>query len=169
MSSKKRGRPLGRSNLHRKMLQSPPPYILERMANRNKKLNSVWTPVVASMDEHQAQIRAFGRKYRIKMADVWTILCMNMHGVKSTSVEEALARAQQSWKRMSEAGLRARGYKIPEWHAQARAIILNPSNGKCSLRRLTLMVLSKCAEKKPDERTIRRYLTDLKKTGAYLS
>ena len=128
-------------------------------------MSSIWTSVIANMDEHQAKIRAYGRKYRIKTDDVWTILCIEMHEAKSTAFDEAIAKAQQSWKRMSEAGLRARGYKTPEWHPLARELIMNPNYSHFTERRLASMVRNKCGDKKPDERTIRRYFEDVKKVG----
>lgn len=169
MSPKKRGRPLSPSKQHLSILQSPPPYILQRVQNRRKEIRSIWTPVVESMDEYHTQLRAYGRKFRIKIDDVWTILCIEMHEAQSTSADEAIAKAQQSWKRMSEAGLRARGYKTPEWHALARELILNSSYTHHTERGLASIVRAKCADKKPDERTIRRFFEKVKKSGAYLS
>lgn len=161
MTVRKRGRPLGPSKQHLKLLQNPPQHILLWRSARGGETSNMWAEVMEDMEKYQSQIRAFGKKYRIKHDEVWTILSMNLPESKPHEVNNALASTQKSWKRMSHAGVRARGLKTPEWRAHAQALRLNPKYSNSSDREIASLVQDFCPDKKPDERTVRRYLKKL--------
>lgn len=172
MTVKKRGRPLGPAGIRRQTLRNPPPHIQARIAARGGELNQRWREVFISMDEYMKLIAAYRRKFRIKGEAALTILASINEAVRQEDLDKALASVK-GWKKVSDAGLRARRYVTPEWHMSVMEI-LNPKrptfreHTNRGVAELVRSIEIRVGRTPPDERSVRRLIKKLKNTGAYL-
>lgn len=172
MTVKKRGRPPGPTGIRRQTLRNPPPYIQIRIAARGGKIDQRWEDVFISMDEYMELIAAYRRKFRITHQDAEILLAGPLEEISSEKLQEARSNIK-SWERLSEKGLRARGYVPPEWHESAKRL-LDPKNS--TFRKRTDRCIAELVRrqeilanrKPPDERSVRRLIKRLKDSGAYL-
>jgi hypothetical protein len=164
MKIKKRGRPQGPTGMRRLQLLQPPDHIKARIISRAGKPVQQWIDVLQNMDEYQKLIIAYRRKFRITEADALVLIVSFNETVKKCAFDDALSRVK-SWKKVSEAGLRARGYEIPKWHEVARKLMA-AEHARSSDRQVARLVQER--EKRenripPNERSIRRFFMTLKK------
>lgn len=163
MTTGKRGRPPGPAGIRRLALRTPPPHILARLAARGGKLNRRWVDVLNSMDEHMHLITAYRRKFRITEEAAFTIIASINEPVSPEHLDKALASVK-SWKKVSDAGLGARGHEKPSWHATVRGLMTR-QYAKCSMRRIAQIVqdIERTANRVvPHERSIRRFIETLR-------
>ena len=172
MTAVKRGRPPGPAGISCLALPPHPPHIQARLAARGGKLDRRWVDVLNSMDELMHLITAYRRKFRITEEAALTIIASINEPVSPEDLDKALASVK-SWKKVSDAGLRARGYVTPEWHMTVKALLPPklPTIRKRSDREIAQLVINneiRAGRKPADERSIRRLLKKLKDSGAYL-
>lgn len=168
MTVKKRGRPPGPAGMRRQALLNPPPYIQVRLTARGGKSDQRWIDVLKSMDTHMRLITAYRRKFRIKEEAALTIIASINEAVRQEDLDKALASVK-GWKKVSDAGLRAKGYEEPRWHETVRRL-MTQQYAKCSMRRVAQIVqeLERNANRAvPHERSIRRFIESLR-SGAHL-
>jgi hypothetical protein len=142
----------------------PPDHIKARIVSRAGKSAEQWIHVMQNMDDYQKLVTAYRRKFRIKEADALTLIESFNEPVKRCALHEALSNVK-SWKKVSDAGLRARGYEKPMWHEVARNLMA-AQQSRSSERQIAKIVQE--LEKRenripPDERSIRRFFKTLKK------
>lgn len=167
MTNMKRGRPPGPNGIRRQTLRNPPPHIRSRIAARGGKLDQRWVAVLNSMHMHMRLIAAYRRKFRIKEDAALTIIASINEAVNQEDLDKALASVK-SWKKVSDAGLSARGYVTPEWHMTVKALLVPkpPTFRKRSDRQIAQLVIDnevRAGRKPPDERSIRRLIEKLKR------
>lgn len=169
MSARGRGRPPKTSDRMELQLMQPPCYIKSRIVSRAGKTHQHWIDVLQSMDEYQKLITAYRRKFRIKEIDALTLITSFNEDVSQIMLDEALQNVK-GWKRFSEAGLRARRYQPPKWHE----VVINMMENKPAKysERQTAQIVQHHELKEnrlvPHERSIRRFISKLKNSGAYL-
>ncbi len=172
MTVKKRGRPPGPAGIRRQVLGNPPPHIQARLAARMGKQDQRWVELIKNMDEHMRLLTVYRRKFRITEKSALTIIASINQAVKQEDLDNALASVR-SWEKVSDAGLRARGYVTPEWQMTVKAL-LNPK--RPTFRQHTNRGVAehvrgieiRAGRKPPDERSVRRLIKKLKDSGAYL-
>ncbi len=172
MTIKKRGRPPGPSGIRRQALGNPPPHIQARLVARMGKQDQRWGELLKNMDEHMRLFTVYRRKFRITEKAALTIIASINEAVEQEDLDNALASVR-GWKKVSDAGLRARGYITPEWHITVNAL-LNPK--RPTFREHTNRGIAehvrgieiRAGRKPPDERSVRRLIKKLKDSGAYL-
>jgi hypothetical protein len=136
------------------------------------KQDQRWVELIKNMDEHMRLLTVYRRKFRITEKSALTIIASINQAVKQKDLDNALASVR-SWEKVSDAGLRARGYVTPEWHMTVKAL-LNPK--RPTFREHTNRGVAehvrgieiRAGRKPPDERSVRRLIKKLKDSGAYL-
>ena len=169
MIAKKRGRPANTSGKRKQQQMPIPDYIKARITARGFRPPKHLLDVLENMEEFQKLITSYRRKFRIKECDALTLISSFNENVDQSSLDEALSKVK-CWNKFSHAGLRARGYEIPKWHVTVHDLIAK-KYANCSARRLAQMVQEH--EKRenravPHERSVRRFVQNLIKSGAYL-
>lgn len=162
MIAKKRGRPSSPTRQRQQPLQ-PPDYIHARIISRRSKPNQHWSDALQNMEEYQKLITAYRRKFRIKESVALTLIVSLNEAVKQDALNEALSSVK-GWKKVSDAGLRARGYETPKWHEFVRAL-MKTQHARCSARRVAQIVQENEIRNNkipPHERSIRRFIKTLK-------
>ena len=169
MNARSRGRPLKPSGWKRLQLLQPPDHIKSRIFSRAGKTNQHWIDVLQNMDEYQKLITAYRRKFRIKEIDALNIVASFNEDVPQNVLDEALLNVK-GWKKFSEAGLRGRGYQPPKWHEVLISMKENQHAGYSDRQTAQIVQLheQKANRPVPHERSVRRFLSKLKNSGAYL-
>jgi hypothetical protein len=157
VTSKRRGRPVGKIGQMRETLKNPPEHISKRIAARGGKTSQTHIDLLANMDQHARDVESYRRSLRAKR-EVAEVLLSSEVDVSREQIETA-AQSLHSWKSISEKAQTKRLENQKNWMNHVKSLLSNYANHSAlQAAKLLRKKLIGADNEKPSVRTIRRFI-----------